>query len=97
MKATMELEVFAANCNLPEGMRFKEWDKQGCILAFKPDSERGQYIDTKIAAIERVSDGKYYPFELSYLVDCQPVRGHVVLSISDLASAVDKAIAELEK
>ena len=92
MKAFIELEAYAANVKLPDDIHFKEWDGQGCIVALTPNGE-GQYIDTQMIGLER-GDGKLATFELSSLK--HEGRGLIMLPVSELAQAVDKAIAELE-
>ena len=93
MKAFIELEAFATHVKLPDGIHFKEWDNQGCIITFAPDGD-GQYLNTHMVGLER-DDGKLATFEFASLK--QQEHDPVALPVSELAQAVDKAIAELEK
>jgi hypothetical protein len=92
MKAFIELEAFAANVKLPDGIHFKEWDGQWCIVVPK-FGNGGFYLNTHIIGLER-NDGKLATFEFSSFINNE--RGLVMLPVSELAQAVDEAIAKLE-
>ena len=95
MKVLTEFESFAQYVKLPDGFKFHEWTKDiPVILPVLFDPSKPQtYYDAGMMAIERISDGKFLPFEIS---NQKQELGRIFLSVAELAEAVDKALTELQ-
>ena len=99
MSEAIEIDQFVAETVLPDGFRFKEWQPD-CFLELKPENV-GQYLNTALFAIEKISDGALSTFELSYLhlgniKDKDFQLGKQMVRRVDMEIAVAKAIAELK-
>ncbi len=90
-KVAIELTVFLESAKLPKEMRFKDWGS-GSYKTF-PASPTCNYLDSTLIAIERISDGMLAQFEITSLRNID--NPELILIVSDLAAAIDKAIAEL--
>jgi hypothetical protein len=92
MNATIEVEAFCRDVKLPEGLRFHEWEDSTTVRAV-PDVGSNVFIDAQMIAVERISDGALKTMEISHL------KGNgnapIVVQVTELSQAVDKAIAEL--